>query len=417
MNRKTYRALILERQGSGFTEPEVMALLSQVLPQLVQLHQRGIAHGGISPDTLVQDATQQADLIAAQPLTDSGYIAPECLQTGQATPTGDVYGLGVTLLTLLTAQPPQMLQSSPGIWNWRTHCFVSNSLAALLERAISFHPQLRYADAMQMFQALQSFPDPIYAAVPTLAPPTASPQASQASQTVPVSTTIPVAAPSHAGGLPWRWVMIGVGSLLLCVIGFAVAQSLDPSRNAEVGSLPTAPDSGDPTPAPIDDADVAPDATSPDPDNPFAQESFPKATCGDAMPVDLAAFPVQFHPVFVPNRERNLRTIRSQFCEDALPVTRKDTAQKAIQVASFTSLERAEQFQQYLAEQFEAEIGEATVYERPEPEPESTTPDPDPTETTAVETERVTFAPGETGNPFAWRSYVSPNPALFAQLW
>ncbi|NJO77723.1 MAG: hypothetical protein HC827_03815 [Cyanobacteria bacterium RM1_2_2] len=68
------------------------------------------------------------------------------------------------------------------------------------------------------------------------------------------------------------------------------------------------------------------------------------------MPTDLAAFPVEFHPVFVPNRQRNLQRIQARFCQDALSVTRKDTAEPAIQVASFMSLERAEQFQQFLDE-------------------------------------------------------------------
>lgn len=418
MNGTTYRELLserLERQKSGFTEPEVREILSQVLPQLMHFHHQGTAHGGISPDTLVQDPTHgYTHLIPALPLTDSSYIAPECLQTGQATSTGDIYGLGVTLLTLLSGQSPLVLQPSPGIWNWHPYCSVSDSFAALLDKTVAFHPQLRYADAMQLFQALQTLPEATAASAPTVGPPTQT----TPDTTLTSSATVPVApiaaspithSPDHRS-FPWPWIALGVGSvLLLTLISFAATRFLKPVREPVTAS-PTDPAS-EPSPFPeeeIPDEDASADPTeSPnsESENPFAQEDFPKATCGDAMPSDLAAFPVEFHPVFVPQRNRNLRRIRSQFCEDALPVTRKDTAEKAIQVASFASLERAEQFQQFLDDEFgDAEVGPATVYDRPisdsaQPDPDqpddqdSESPEPPP----EINTNRVSFAPGETG--------------------
>jgi serine/threonine-protein kinase len=418
MNGPTYREL-LAHQGSGFTEPEVRQILAQVLPQLMHFHHQGSAHGGISPDTLVQDATNASThLIPALPLTDSSYIAPECLQTGQATAAGDVYGLGVTLLTLLSGQSPLVLQPSPGIWNWRPYCAVSDPFANLLDKMIALHPQLRYADAMQVFQTLQALPVVTQSSAPTADPPT---------QTIPDSTptsfaTVPVAPvaasldpdPPQYRSFPWPWIVLGIGSLLLLsLISFAANRVLNPTREP-VGETPAEiPSATEPSPLPeeeIPDEEPANSAESPAPDaeNPFASEDFPKATCGDAMPTDPAAFPVEFHPVFVPQENRNLRRIRAQFCEDAIAVTRKDTAERAIQVASFTSLERAEQFQQLLDEEFDnVEVGEATVYERSSedepPEEDASTQDAPP----EVSTERIRFAPGEVSTRL--RGEVSEN--------
>lgn len=431
MNGPTYRELLLERlerQESGFTEPEVREILSLVLPQLMHLHHQGTAHGGISPDTLVQDAANAyTHLIPAQPLTDSSYIAPECLQTGQATATGDVYGLGVTLLTLLSGQSPLVLQPSPGIWNWRPYCAVSDPFAALLDKMVAFHPQLRYADAMQVFQALQSLPAAAISLAPTSDPPTqTTPYAAPTSAaTVPVAPVAPSPA-THSThftehrAFPWPWIVLGIGGLLLLsLISFAAARFLSPTRepvSETPAEIPTEPSPIPDEEIPDEEAAEPDDSPTPDAENPFAQEEFPKATCGDPMPTDPEAFPVEYHPVFVPQGNRNLRRIRFQFCEDAISVTRKDTAEKAIQVASFTSFERAEQFQQFLDEEFDdVQIGEATVYNRPisESEPPDQTDgqddedDQDDESPPEISTERVRFDSGETGTRL--RGEVSDN--------
>lgn len=55
LDHKPYSQLIFERQGKGFSEAEITAILQQVLTQLAQIHSQGFAHGAISPDTLAQD--------------------------------------------------------------------------------------------------------------------------------------------------------------------------------------------------------------------------------------------------------------------------------------------------------------------------------------------------------------------------
>ncbi|CCQ56986.1 MAG: hypothetical protein MK111_01355 [Crocosphaera sp.] len=93
---------------------------------------------------------------------------------------------------------------------------------------------------------------------------------------------------------------------------------------------------------------------------------FPKNRCGDDLPSNADAYPLNFYPVFVPLSKDNLENLRNNFCQDAFPVIRKDTQVKEIQVSSFSSLEKSQQFVQFLENQsIEAEVGQATVIESP----------------------------------------------------
>lgn len=106
--------------------------------------------------------------------------------------------------------------------------------------------------------------------------------------------------------------------------------------------------------------------TQQDKTNPFSQESYPKSACGDIMPRNTSDFPVTFYPVYIEFTENNLNTVKSQICRDAYRKTREQTGQVSIQVASFTSRQRADQFRDFLVDRFgSAEIGEPKRYDRP----------------------------------------------------
>lgn len=88
----------------------------------------------------------------------------------------------------------------------------------------------------------------------------------------------------------------------------------------------------------------------------------PKSTCGDPLPTNPNDYPVDFYPVFVPGNESNLQRARSRFCQDALLRKRKDTGIRAVQVASFTSKQRAIRFIEILNSEFkDADIGPPTT--------------------------------------------------------
>lgn len=100
--------------------------------------------------------------------------------------------------------------------------------------------------------------------------------------------------------------------------------------------------------------------------NPFELEKFPKPVCGDPKPTNQQEYPVSFYPVFIDNSDTNLNRIRAEFCEDARPAFRKKMNKTSIQVASFTSTQRSEEFKAFLATRFgNAEVGEPLVIETP----------------------------------------------------
>ena len=96
--------------------------------------------------------------------------------------------------------------------------------------------------------------------------------------------------------------------------------------------------------------------------NPFHRVSFPQASCGDSLPTDKNAYPINFYPVYIKANDSNLQKVKSQFCRDAYTKKRKDTGQKAIQVGSFISEEKAKDFKDFMLQKFgSGEIGQPTV--------------------------------------------------------
>lgn len=100
--------------------------------------------------------------------------------------------------------------------------------------------------------------------------------------------------------------------------------------------------------------------------NIFDNESFPKDTCGDRMPTNINEFPVNFYPVYAEPTAGILQYIKVNLCRDAYSMTRKDIGQRATQVGSFTSYERAEQFSKFLQNKIgSGEVGQPRRVEKP----------------------------------------------------
>jgi len=118
------------------------------------------------------------------------------------------------------------------------------------------------------------------------------------------------------------------------------------------------------SPTPVDEQG---DLTSPSPTpNPFDTEQFPKSSCGDPLPADSSLYPVQFFPVFVDYTDDSLSMIQRNYCQDAIRNLREEIGRNSIQVASFTSLQKAESFRDFLSREFEgADVGTPTTVENP----------------------------------------------------
>ncbi|MEO0687792.1 MAG: hypothetical protein AAFY76_22745, partial [Cyanobacteria bacterium J06649_11] len=96
----------------------------------------------------------------------------------------------------------------------------------------------------------------------------------------------------------------------------------------------------------------------------FDSASFPKDTCGEQQPANEKTDTLTFYPVFVNYSEDNLQAIKDNYCRDAFKKFREDNGKEAIQVSSFISKERANQFTEFLENKLgnvNAELGKPKV--------------------------------------------------------
>ena len=174
----TYQELLETRLQSGnrFSEAEIIQLLQQILPVLQYLHGIGVIHRDIAPDNLIlrnadglpvlidfggvkklATVVQQYVGASATPtrLGKVGYAPEEQLETGQVTPSADLYALAVTSLVLLTGEPPQSLYDSyRKQWRWEEYVTLSPRLTKILERMLAPRLTDRYTSATAVMNAL-----------------------------------------------------------------------------------------------------------------------------------------------------------------------------------------------------------------------------------------------------------------------
>jgi serine/threonine protein kinase len=368
MTRVSFHDLLLSRQGQPFSEAEVTTVLRQVLPQLVYYHDRNQAHGNISLATLLFD-----------------------LQTGQASPserseaapetaiTQDIYNLGITTLALLSGRSPADFSNLAVLVNWQEYCLVSDQLSQVLNQ--SLQSNMGFLNASQMLQALDSSHGG-----------TAIPH----SVSLGASTAVPPATVNHPQTRPiWLWGVLGaVGATVLCSTGYAIHSLMTSQKTANVSAVvePLSSTSDVSVPKPsrtpsrkskVPDVNVAVTDPAPEPSmtpdlegvnyqnepNPFATGGYPKAACGDALPSARSTYPINIYGVFIHFSEQDISRVRAQFCQDALRKSRPevgDLGVTSIQVASFSSRDRANQFREFISNSFSsAEVGEPRYFAAP----------------------------------------------------
>lgn len=174
----TYQEILETRLQSGnrFSEDEVLQLLHQLLPVLEYLHSVGVIHRDIAPDNLISrnldglpvlidfgGVKQLATVVQQQieggqvptRLGKVGYAPEEQLESGQTSPSSDLYALGVTCLVLLTGQSPDYLYDRYiKRWQWQQYVSVSPRLAKVLERMLAPRMGDRYSSATAVKHAL-----------------------------------------------------------------------------------------------------------------------------------------------------------------------------------------------------------------------------------------------------------------------
>jgi serine/threonine protein kinase len=160
-----------QREGN-LSEAEVEKILRELLPVLDYIHGQGIIHRDIKPDNIILRASDGKPVLIdfgivkevnninggnkTVPLGTPGYMAPEQI-AGHPVFSSDLYSLGLTAIFLLTGKIPQDLTSHPktGEILWRQDApHRPSNLAAVIDRAVRFHPRDRFTSAEEMLTSL-----------------------------------------------------------------------------------------------------------------------------------------------------------------------------------------------------------------------------------------------------------------------
>lgn len=201
---QTYRDLLIhrQRQGTRFSEAEIMELLRQILPVLDYIHSQGVIHRDISPDNLILRSSDQLPVLIdfggvkqiAANIEQSGeqsgnegnesnqasfgstgqhgstpkktpqlmtrigklgYAPEEQMISGKVHPHSDLYSLAVTVLVLLTGKEPATLFDTHEMrWAWEPLVTLSPRLTQVLNKMLSRSPGDRFQSASSVLSAL-----------------------------------------------------------------------------------------------------------------------------------------------------------------------------------------------------------------------------------------------------------------------
>jgi hypothetical protein len=183
-------------------------------------------------------------------------------------------------------------------------------------------------------------PEPVVEPEPVIEPPqsisTAQPPVSTAYSNPDDSALFPptkITEPSSIAAPPQNqsnsWLGVAFGILFVLGLGFGAMNLIKPSSQSQA--------------------------------NPFESVQYPQSACGDPLPTNANRFPVDLYPVFVNDSSGALSTVKANFCRDAFVTTRKDSGIQSVQVASFSSQQRAAQFAQFMQQKVgSGEVGTPT---------------------------------------------------------
>ncbi len=156
--------------GRRFTEEQLIAMADQLLEILAYLHSRqpSIVHRDIKPSNLILGDDGRIYLVdfgAVQVMGDEGrtltaagtfgYMAPEQF-LGRAVPASDVYGLGATLLHLLTGRPPGEMVNRNGEMEIPDHSALKGWFGQWLAQALKYDVFQRFVDGREALKAFET---------------------------------------------------------------------------------------------------------------------------------------------------------------------------------------------------------------------------------------------------------------------
>ena len=156
------------REEGAFDAERVTRIGQQACAALEVAHDEGIIHRDIKPGNILVTQDGQIKVVdfgichvsrASRVLTKVGvrmgsvrFMAPEQrIDAGSVGAPADIYGLGVTLLSLLLGRTPKRPEDELAALEGQ----ISNSLAYVILRATLHNPEHRYESAAQMGRALK----------------------------------------------------------------------------------------------------------------------------------------------------------------------------------------------------------------------------------------------------------------------
>lgn len=222
------RTLYQEVQKKGpYEETAIRNFLSDLLPVLQFIHERGVIHRDITPTNIIRRqiddkpvlidfgvAKQFSETILYEPGTrigTEGFAPIEQLRSGQAYPSSDLYSLGATCLHLITGCKPENLYNPmEGRWMWQERLrergrSCNPDLARLLERLVKDLISERYQTARDVLEDLRNLPS-LKGTVPGWVPRKSSGSLFSKAGTLPVSgpgisgPTMPPTTPPRVSG-------------------------------------------------------------------------------------------------------------------------------------------------------------------------------------------------------------------------
>ena len=165
-------------KGYRWSESKVIEMLQDVLPILEFVHSFGVIHRDIKPNNLIRrhsdrrlvliDFGAVKQVSTGQITSDGvmthhtitigtqGYMSAEQVR-GKPRLNSDIYALGMIGIQALTGIHPIYLEENDdGEIVWQKQAKVSDRLAAILTKMVSYHFQDRYQYATEVLQALKS---------------------------------------------------------------------------------------------------------------------------------------------------------------------------------------------------------------------------------------------------------------------
>ncbi len=160
---------------------DIVYLITSICEAVEYAHEHEVIHGNIQPANILLNIHDTAHLTAGEPLlADTGiaallgttamgnskpyYLSPEQAKGQVATTRSDIYALGVILYEICTGKLPFQAESAIALMMHHINTLptppilinpnISQNLSEVILRAMSKNPQMRYAKAADLSEAL-----------------------------------------------------------------------------------------------------------------------------------------------------------------------------------------------------------------------------------------------------------------------